>query len=111
MKRIQIILAILAVATLIVACSHKPQNLIGESEMVSLLTDAYQLEGFYAIEHGIDAGNTDSAVVASYDALFNVHGVSREQFDLSMDYYMRHYDKYEKIHKKVIENLEDEQKH
>ena len=74
--------------------------------MVALLTDAYQLEGFYAVERGMDSLITDPVILATYDSIFNKHGVTRQQFDESMYYYMCHADKYEKIHKAVVENLD-----
>lgn len=106
MKKIHII-AVLILATLMLAsCSRKPKNLIKDEAMTALLTDAYLLEGFYAVERGMDSVITDPVIIATYDSLFSKHGVTREQFDESMAYYMRHSDKYAAIHKKVVENLD-----
>ena len=74
--------------------------------MTALLTDAYLLEGFYAVERGMDSVITDPVIIATYDSLFRKHGVTQQQFDESMAYYMRHSDKYAVIHKKVVENLD-----
>ena len=90
------------------ACERKPKNLIEEAQMTNLLIDAYQLEGFYAVERGLDSVITDTVILATYDSIFTKHGVTRQQFDESMAYYMRHYDKYEAIHKKVVESLDAE---
>ena len=100
---------LLVIGVLVVACGSKPKNLIKEDAMVALLTDAYRLEGFYAVEHNIENFDADTSVLATYDALFKAHGVTREDFDVSMEYYMRHYNKYEAIHKRVIANLDEEQ--
>lgn len=100
-------MAFFAIALLLcAACDRKPKGLIEEPEMTALLTDAYQLEGFYAVERGMDSVITDPVIVATYDSIFAKHGVTRQQFDESMAYYMRHADKYEIIHKQVVENLD-----
>lgn len=91
----------------LLSCSHKPKNLIDDAAMTALLTDAYQLEGFYAVERGMDSVITDPVIVATYDSIFKKHGVTREQFDESMAYYMRHSDKFEVIHKRVVERLDE----
>lgn len=102
---------LIALMLLSSACTRKPKNLIKEDAMVEFLTDAYMLEGFYAVEHQLVDPTTspdmDPVVLASYDELFEKHSVTKEQFDASMDYYMRHSDKYESIHKKVLEKIEE----
>ena len=105
------IIAISAIFLLLcAACDRKPKCLIEEPQMVALLTDAYQLEGFYAVERGMDSIITDPVIVATYDSIFAKHGVTRQQFDESMAYYMRHADKYELIHKQVVEKLDEKLK-
>lgn len=106
MKNIVRITFFAFVGLMLISCSHKPKNLIDDAAMTALLTDAYQLEGFYAVERGMDSVITDPVIVATYDSIFRKHGVTREQFDESMAYYMRHSEKYAKIHTQVIENLD-----
>ncbi len=104
--KILLALALLAILT-VTGCHRRPHDVLGEKQMVALLTDAYQLEGFYAVEHGImTVGNP--AVLATYDELFAKHNTTREQFDKSLEYYMRHANKYEAIHKQVVANLDDQ---
>lgn len=76
--------------------------------MAALLTDVYRLEGFYAVERSMDSLITDSVIVATYDSVFCSHGVTRQQFDESIAYYMRHTDKYKEIHKRVTGNIDKE---
>jgi len=106
MKTLIHIVASMVILSVTVACSNKPKNLIKEEQMAALLTDAYQLEGFYAVERGMDSVITDSVILATYDSIFDKHGVTHSQFDESMAYYMRHSDKYSKIHRQVVENLD-----
>ena len=76
--------------------------------MVSLLTDVYRLEGFYAVERSMDSVITDAVIVATYDSIFALHDVTRQQFDESIAYYMRHANKYAAIHKRVVGNIDSE---
>ena len=106
MKR-TVVLYVICMLLLCAACDRKPKGLIEEAQMTELLTDAYQLEGFYAVERGMDSVITDAVIVATYDSIFAKHGVTRQQFDESMAYYMRHSDKFEVIHKRVVERLDE----
>lgn len=87
--------------------SNLPEGVLEEKVMVDFLTDAYLLEGFYAIESNYESETIPQEVRASYEALLKEKGLSEEQFRTSMDYYSTHLDEYEKIHQQVVQRLDE----
>lgn len=92
------------------ACHHEglPAGVMTEAQMVDFLTDAYRLEGFYAVETQYRYDVLTEQTLASYDSILKEHGLSREQVERSFDYYSRHLDTYGAIHDSVVARLERE---
>lgn len=76
--------------------------------MVDFLTDAYRLEGFYAVETQYRYDVMPDHVMRSYDSILDVHGLTRDAVERSIDYYSHHLDEYEAIHNDVVARLESE---
>ncbi len=89
-------------------CRHeqRPADVMDEAEMVSFLKDAYLLEGFFAIESGFQYDSLHNEMVAAYDSLLVSHGLTREDFERSVDYYTRHPHDYQLIHQQVVDALD-----
>ena len=77
-----------------------------EQQMVDFLSEAYLIEGFYAIETGYHYESLSDEIIASYQRLLSEQGLTQEQFEKSMDYYMHHSDRYDAIHQQVVERLD-----
>lgn len=106
---------VLAIASLVallpmVGCRHneRPADVIDAPRMVAFLTDAYLLEGFYAIEthYGYDAMTPE--VLRAYDDILANHGLTREQVEHSFDYYSHHPELYRPIQDSVLAILESQ---
>ena len=112
MKRIilPVILSV-AVACGLTSCRESvtslPDGVMDEEQMVDFLSEAYLLEGFYAIETGNHPSLVSDEVSAAYQELLDAHGLTEEQFEKSMTYYSEHLDQYDKIHQQVIERLDE----
>ncbi len=93
---------------MLVACRHEglPTGVLTGEQMVDFLTDAYQLEGFYAVETRYRYDVLTERTLEQYDSILTVHGLSREQVERSFDYYSRHLDAYGAIHDSVVARLE-----
>lgn len=93
---------------MLVACRHEglPAGVLTGEQMVDFLTDAYQLEGFYAVETRYRYDVLTERTLEQYDSILTVHGLSREQVERSFDYYSRHLDAYGTIHDSVVARLE-----
>lgn len=106
MKKITVLLLPLLLA--VVACRHErvPEGVLDQAAMTEFLADAYLLEGYYAIssEYRYD-GFTDE-MTHSYDSILDLHGLTREQVERSLDYYTSHLDTYQSILDSVVVRLE-----
>ena len=105
MKKTILLLAALA---LLAAChrNRRPDNVLDHPTMVAFLSDAYLLEGFYAVESGYRFDSVSDEVMGAYDSVMARHGISREMVEASMEYYSHHPEEYAVIHDSVLFILE-----
>ena len=93
------------------ACRHsdvRPRGVLNHDQMVDFLTDAYRLEGFYAVETQYRYDVLTEQTLRSYDSILEVHHTTRKAVEQSIDYYMGHLDEYKDIHEEVVARLEAE---
>lgn len=93
MRKLMLYLTVASLPTLIfVRCSEphkKPTDLIDADKMANVLVDVRVLEGLY----GIRVNRMDTMrqhIPASYDVILQKHGITRDQFKTSYDYYLTH---------------------
>ena len=114
MKQIRRCLAVASFSVLLIsslaACRHdeRPADVMTHEQMVAFLSDAYLLEGFYAIETQYRYDALTPEVLHSYDSILSVHNLTRDAVERSLDYYTRHLDEYQTIHEEVVTRLEAE---
>lgn len=106
MKRLSLCLSIVATLFSLSCNGGMPKEVMTEQQMVDFLSEAYLIEGFYAIETGYRYESLSDEIIASYQRLLSEQGLTQEQFEKSMDYYMHHSDRYEAIHQQVVERLD-----
>ena len=99
---------LLAISILLGACHHDriPAGVMDPATMTEFLKEAYQLEGFYAIETEFRYDSLHAEMMASYDSLLDSHGLTREDFERSIEYYTRHTREYQLIHQQVVAGLD-----
>lgn len=85
-----------------------PDGVMNEAELTSFLKEAYILEGFYAVETNFRYDSLTPQMVASYDSLLKEHKLTREDFETSISWYTHHPERYERVHKQVIDELDAE---
>lgn len=107
MKRI--VFALLAVV-LLASCRHegRPAGILDAPQMVAFLTDAYLLEGFYAVETQYRYDAMTPEVLRAYDDILEHHGITREEAEASFAYYAQHPDLYQTIQDSVLARIEKE---
>ena len=100
---------ILAAAILILSCCHRariPAHIVQPDTMVHFLTEAYLLEGFYAIEANYNYTMVAPQLQASYDSLLRKYHITDSLFRASLDFYTRHPELYDTIHARAIRSLD-----
>lgn len=74
--------------------------------MVAFLSEAYLLEGFYAVESQYRYDAMMPEVLRAYDDILDKHHLTREQVEHSFAYYAEHPDLYEPIQDSVLARIE-----
>lgn len=111
MKYLQYVILsmLLACSSLFVGCGDSiPDGIMDEAELTSFLKDAYILEGFYAVETNFRYDSLTPQMIASYDSLLSEYNLTREDFETSISWYVHHPERYERVHKQVVEQLDAE---
>ena len=102
-------LSLALVLTFAVGCGGKklPEGVLGHDQMVDFLTDAYLLEGYYAVETNYTFDTIAPEFARAYDDLLEYHGISRDEVEASLDYYSRHPEPYNAICKEVEARIDE----
>lgn len=96
MKRLRQYVVTLVVMLLFVACqSWRPWGVMNPSEMEEVLYDIHLTEGMISAVYP-NMRREDQR--ASYDAIFEKHGVTRQKFEKSLVWYSAHPDKFSPIY-------------
>ena len=84
----------------------EPAWLIDQETMVGFLTEAHLMESYYYLKTDFRYDSVRPLANATYDTLFQQHGITREAFDSSLAYYSRHDEQLLAIYQEVDKNLE-----
>lgn len=101
-KLVYLIIAFFVLA----ACSHDPDYVIGEKDMVDLLVDVHKAEAVIESNYGDYNSKADKKKLR--EAVFLKHGITQEQFDTNLVWYGHHIEDYMKIYEQVVERLKAE---
>lgn len=101
-KLVYLIIALFVLA----ACSHDPDYVIGEKDMVDLLVDVHKAEAVIESNYNQYSSKADKKKLR--EAVFLKHGITQEQFDTNLVWYGHHIEEYMKIYEQVVERLKAE---
>ena len=95
---------------MMVSCrgDEEPPEIMGEERMVSFLQEAYLIEGFFAVETGFHYDTLQPEMIGAYDTLLAHYGLSREDFESVLDWYVSHPKVYKRVHDTVVARLDRE---
>lgn len=102
------LLPLFALLLLFAACRHEGQSaeVLDQERMTAFLCDAYLLEGYNAVETHYRFDSVSVESLRGYDSILDLHGLTREQVEQSLDYYTAHLDLYQAINDSVVARLE-----
>ena len=101
-KLVYLIIALFVLA----ACSHDPDYVIDEKDMVDLLVDVHKAEAVIESNYNQYSSKADKKKLRK--AVFLKHGITQEQFDTNLVWYGHHIEEYMKIYEQVVERLKAE---
>lgn len=101
----------LGLAALFTACERRPEGVLSDEEMSSLLCDMHLADAYATLEGqksnmGVNA--TDTAMLAIRQGVLQNHDVTEQQFTKTLDWYGHNLDKYDDMYAMVLERLQDE---
>jgi hypothetical protein len=82
----------------------KPVGLIPEDKLVNILTDLSLIEAHVQMNY-LQVARYKKVMERSGDQIVKRHGVSRDQFESSMDYYGSRQERMQKIYSRVLDSL------
>jgi hypothetical protein len=103
--------ALLSFAVLLLAGCHRthiPSDVIQPDTMAHFLSDAYLIDGFYAVESDFQYKEVKPQIQASYDSLLTKYHITADDFNRSIDYYTQHPDIFDTIHAHALRRLDKE---
>lgn len=106
-KRIFVISALLATIFLAASCNKNklPEGIIEEKVMIEILSEMHTVDAFFNNTVGYDCDTVIGEVYYTYEQIFKKHGVTRDQFETSMDYYSKNPQQFRDMYEKVVLNL------
>lgn len=108
MKQLCYILLSLALVAGFTACDKAPSGIIKESKMEDLLIDIYKAQAY--IDNHPEEFDSDSSRQAMKQAVYNKYHITQADYDTSLVWYAHNIEVYDKVYKKVIDRLSNEQK-
>lgn len=99
--------SMLTLALLSAGCERRPKGVISEKKMVEVMTDMKLAESYAANFNTVES---DSLPRRLADAVLLKHGVSRADFDSTLVWYGRNFDRYVALYDKVEKRMESRQK-
>lgn len=102
------ILALVASTLSFCSCKSesKPQEpVMDEASFASFLEEAFLLEGYYSLETHYRFDTLQPQMIASYDTLMAKYGITHDDLDTTIHWYVRHPDIYLRVQESVMARL------
>jgi hypothetical protein len=83
---------------------NKPENLISVEKMIDIIVDVQLVEASLIKKRGKNE-DTDFYSNNFYENIFKKFNITKDQYDLSLEYYKNNIEVFEKIYQKVSDSL------
>ena len=82
-----------------------PKDILSENSFIVLLKDVQLAEAKFELHKSKGIENAKIELAHNYSSIYNTHGITKKDFDKTMDYYTQHPEQLEKILTSVLEQL------
>lgn len=86
---------------LLLSCNKRPENVLSESETIDLIADLQYVEAYKSSPAGNNAVSRDQLL----EGVLLAHGVTKEQYEATMEYYGKNIDEYAELYDKVEDRI------
>lgn len=100
----KVLVALLLTLGLFSCSSKSPKGILDEEKMTVVLQEVMLLENYYQSKYG-SPGVYKAALDSSVKVILRKHQTSKDQFSKSFDFYAQNPELFQKIQKRIIENL------
>lgn len=99
------IVLFLCLAVSLSACHNDvvPDDVVDTATLAQFLSEAHLIDSYYNVADNRDSAKT--LVDAAYDSLYVKYGISKEQYDSTIAYYLRRPQMLEEVYSRVLDNL------
>jgi hypothetical protein len=88
--------------------TENPKEILSENSFTDLLKDIHLAEAQYEMRKTKGMENAKSELSHNYNAVYETHAITADDFNKTLDYYAQHPEKLEKIYTNVLEQLTGE---
>ena len=101
--RRSVLFLVLFVGLLLSACNTRPENILSEKKMENILVDLFLFEGTAQLKN-MPVG--DTLKTKYYNQILQKHGLTQQQYDSSLMWYVKNSEEYMRLQNKVMARLE-----
>ena len=82
-----------------------PQDILSKNSFIGLLKDIHLAEAKFDLHKTKGMENAKNELAHNYKTIYEIHEISPDDFDKTLDYYAQHPEQLEKIYTRVLEQL------
>jgi hypothetical protein len=82
-----------------------PQDILSKNSFIGLLKDIHLAEAKFELHKTKGMENAKNELAHNYKTIYEIHEISPDDFDKTLDYYAQHPEQLEKIYTRVLEQL------
>ena len=94
---------------ILIGCGNQqketPQDILSENIFVDLLKDIHLAEAKFELQKTKGIENAKNELAHNYNAIYETHEITEDDFDKTLDYYAQHPEQLEKIYTHVLEQI------
>ena len=102
----KLLTAALLIALTTASCKHsKPEGIMDPNTMAHFLYEVHLIDSYYQVQTNYHYEEQAPEIKATYDKLFSKYGISKADYERSMNYYAHHNDQFHNIYAQVNDSL------
>ncbi len=109
MKHTLFLFILLSFCSLLISCNDKrdeiPEGVMDSTVFVDFLTEAHLIESYNYVVVVRSGDSLAYRVTAAYDSLYHKYGITAEDYDSTLMWYVSHPQLLERVYRRVTERL------
>lgn len=102
------LLIVAFVAISVVACNEKPENILPKETFTQVLYDIHMMDALLTDKKLFDEQIYNDSSASHYNSIWKKHNITYQQFETSIDYYVRNTEEFLVIYDTIVARMERE---